>query len=123
MGAGDEGGTEYVKAREALKKEFNFKHWTAKKKGEHEFCNNKLPACENGAWKLQQEEYMKKINPMSTTSKKQHDELTSSLSGLLGAMQWTASISFLCKHVSGATNPSQKQQTKHFDLAKETQMT
>ena len=116
IGAGDETDEVYLKARESLKKEFNFKHWTTEEKGELEFCGNKLTACENGAWKLQQEEYMKKIKPMTTTAKKQDDELrpgeVSSLRGLLGALQWastqtsphmSASISILCGNVSGAT--------------------
>ena len=116
IGAGDENDKVYLKAREALKLEFNFKHWTTDDKGELEFCGNKLTACENGRWKLQQEEYMKKIKPMTTTTKKQEDELrpneTTSLRGLLGALQWastqtsphmSASISILCGNVSGAT--------------------
>ena len=59
---------------------------------------------------------MKKIKPMTTTTKRQEDELrsneVSSLRGLLGALQWastqtsphmSASISILCGNVSGAT--------------------
>ena len=94
IGAGDETNEVHLKARAALKQELNFKHWTTDDKGELEFCGNKLTACENGAWRLQQEEYMKKIKPMTTTAKKQEDELrpseVSSLRGLLGALQWAS---------------------------------
>ena len=65
IGAGDEGDSDYIKAREALRKEFNFKHWTTEDKGELEFCGSKLTQLSDGAWKIQQEEYLKKIKPMS----------------------------------------------------------
>lgn len=64
IGGGDETDEVYLQARESLKKEFNFKYWTTEGKGELEFCGNKLITCENGAWKLQQEKYMKKIRKM-----------------------------------------------------------
>eukprot|EP00913_Durusdinium_trenchii_P001396 g1291.t1 len=63
------------KAREALKKEFNFKHWTTDEKGELEFCGNKLTKGDDESWRLQQEDYLKKIKPMSTVKKNEEEEL------------------------------------------------
>ena len=119
------------KAREALKKEFNFKHWTTDEKGELEFCGNKLTKGDDESWRLQQEDYLKKIKPMSTVKKNEEEELrgseVSSLRGLLGALQWastqtsphlSASISLLRGNVNGATQSVANAANKTLRFAK-----
>ena len=131
IGAGDESDEDYQKAREALKKEFNFKHWTSDVAGELEFCGNRLTRCEDESWKLQQEDYLKKIKPMTTVKKAADEELrpseVSALRGLLGALQWastqssphlSASISLLCGNVNGATQSVAEGANKTLRFAK-----
>ena len=131
IGAGDEGDECYRQAREALRKEFNFKHWTTDEKGELEFCGNKLTKGDDESWRLQQQDYLKKIKPMSTVKKNEDEELrsseVSSLRGLLGALQWastqtsphlSASISLLCGNVNGATQSVANAANKTLRFAK-----
>ena len=129
---GDEGDEDYRKARDAPKKEFNFKHWTSDAAGEPEFCGNRLTRYdESWSWKLQQEEYLKKIKPMTTVKKAADVELrpneVSALRGLVGALQWastqssphlSATVSLLCGSVSGATQSVTEGANKALRFAK-----
>jgi len=123
--AGDESSAEFLKARQELREQFSFKHWTPYEDGKPlEFCGCVLDQ-QDGAWILHQAPYIKKIHPLTVPPQRSEE---SSLRGLLGGLQWpstqtcphlSASISLLCGETSKATIGTLRQANKTLKFAKE----
>ena len=134
LGAGLESSPEYQQVKAALRKEFNFKHWTEESEDKAlEFCGCKLESMRDGSGslRLHQEEYLKNVKPITCKDNDESRELTgselTSLRALLGALQWpatqssphlSASVSLLCGEVAEANVGIIKQANKTLRFAK-----
>ena len=93
LGCGDQDDPCYQKAEAELKKEFEFRTWDPDEKP-LEYCGV-MHSREDFAWKVSQEQYLKKCKPVTVHRGRQpEDEMTehdrSQLRALLGSLQWPA---------------------------------
>ena len=135
LGTGLESSEEYQAVKQRLKSEFNFKHWTEESSSKSlEFCGCKLESMNDaaGTLRLQQDEYIKNVKPVTCKDQDGDRPLTSaevtSLRALLGALQWpatqssphlSASVSLLCGEVAEANVDTVKQANKTLRFAKQ----
>ena len=130
---GQENNRRFQQARDELRAQFSFKHWTPYEEGKPlEFCGCFLKK-EDDAWILNQQEYIKKVHPLTVPIQCGEDSPAgpkeiSALRGLLGGLQWpstqtcphlSASISLLCGETSKATIGTLRQANKTLKFAKE----
>ena len=133
LGGGDESSSVYAKAKDDLKREFQFKHWTSDQETDTlEFCGCKLVK-KGDAWVLHQQDYMAKVKPLTIQdSRDPNRELNqkevSGLRALLGALQWPstqtsphlcASVSLVCGMVSKAVVETAQAANKILRFAKQ----